>query len=406
VAGGTATPGRGRRPELDGLRGLAVLMVLVSHLSSYHAEQAGPVGVAIFFVLSGYLITSLLLAERDRSASSGSGGSSGSVDLAAFYTRRALRLLPALMLIVALTPLVLYLASDPRLRQATGGLVRSALYVQDFASATGHFGVLAHTWSLAVEEQFYLVWPLALAGFAVIAATSTRRLATMVTVLAVISALWHVVDDVVFSNNWALYSPDASAVFLLAGCAIAAHRRSGRALRPPRWAVMVALTVVLAGPLVLSREELGSWRIQALLMFPVCLAGVLLVMGADRLAVFSIAPLRWFGTISYGLYLWNWLFISLTPHGQALGGTARLAGGIAAVGVAAASWYLLEQPILRFKGRFERVSSPLNQPAVIELPGSPVGGSPVGGSPVGGAPITAAPVTGAGLIGAPRARPR
>ena len=340
-------PTTGRLPALDGLRGIAVLLVVVSHVSSYQAEEAGPTGVSIFFVLSGFLITSLLLAERDRR---------GGVDLRAFYTRRALRLFPALFLLVAATPVVLWLADDPRLSQVTDGLLTALFYVQDFASGTGHPGVLGHAWSLSVEEQFYLIWPLALAAIALATRANPRRFASAVSLLAGLALIWHLVDVLGASLDWTSFGPDANAVFLLVGCALAAHRRAGRRLTLPGWAASAALALVLVGPLVLTHVEAGHWRIQALLIFPVCLAGLPLVMGAARLPVLALPVLRWFGTISYGLYLWNWLLISLQPSGQGLGSVQRLAAAIASVGAAAASWYLMEKPVLRLKHRFERVS--------------------------------------------------
>ena len=374
---GRLDPATGRLPALDGLRGIAVLLVVLSHVSSYQAEQSGPTGVSIFFVLSGFLITSLLLAERDRRSR---------VDLAAFYTRRALRLFPALVLLVAATPVVLWLADDPRLGQVAGGLLTALFYVQDFASGTGHPGVLGHAWSLAVEEQFYLIWPLALAAIALTTRARPRRFAAAVSLLAGLALVWHVVDVLAASLDWTSFGPDANAVFLLVGCALAAQRRAGRRLTLPGWAASVALALVLVGPLLLTHVEAGHWRIQALLIFPVCLAGLPLVMGAAGLPVLALPVLRWFGTISYGLYLWNWLLISLEPSGHGLGSLQRLAAAVASVGAAAASWYLMEKPILRLKHRFERVSLAAVTAAQDDLaaaqPPTPVPLAPVPLAPV------------------------
>ncbi len=331
---------------LDGLRGLAVLMVVASHLSSYHAEQAGPAGVAIFFTLSGYLITSLLLQEESRW---------GRVDSRAFYARRALRLFPGLLLIVLLTPPLLWAVSDPRLDTVWPGLATTLFYIQDFASATGHFSVLAHAWSLAVEEQFYMIWPFVLGLILFRFRENYRMVERILFGLCVLGFVWHIVSIFRFGYDWTYYSPDSNAIFLLSGCALAAARHSGRRLVVPRPVAMATLIMVCVLPLVITRVvAVDEWQLQALLMFPVDLAGGVLVLAASRLSILKLPLLRWFGRISYGLYLWNWLLISLEPGGQILSGSQRLVSGLLAIVAAAGSWYLVESPILRFKKRYHR----------------------------------------------------
>ncbi len=350
----TAPVTQRRVPALDGLRGLAVLMVVASHVSSYHAELLGPAGVAIFFVLSGYLITTLLLKERDRW---------GAVSLPAFYLRRALRLFPALVLIVVLTPVLLWAVSDPRLGSVTAGLLTTLFYVQDWAGATGHFGVLPHAWSLSVEEQFYLLWPFALALIGSRVRGNPHALARAVLGLTAIAGLWHVLATLVLGYNWTYYAPDTNAVFLLAGCALATGLRARPALTLPGPVAVAALAAVCVLPLLLTRLPVSHWRSSTLLMFPVTLGGVLVVLGVGRLPVLNLGVLRWFGKISYGLYLWNYLLISLEPNGHELTGKQRLMAGVLAIAVAAASWYLVESPILRRKARYQRV------PELSEPPG-------------------------------------
>jgi peptidoglycan/LPS O-acetylase OafA/YrhL len=144
----------GRWPALDGVRGLAILLVMVehTHLAPFHG---GGLGVDLFFVLSGFLISGLLLAEFQRS---------GGLDIRRFYYRRALRLLPALLVLVAAT-IGLVLAFDlGEIGRATLAMAPKTLfYVANLGRTdVGNASLLAHTWSLSIEEQFYLVWPLAL----------------------------------------------------------------------------------------------------------------------------------------------------------------------------------------------------------------------------------------------------
>src|SRR5271157_2250169 len=150
------------RPELDGLRGIAILAVLGAHTGvPGFADGGGGAGVTLFFVLSGYLITSLLLAERGRT---------GRVDLRAFYVRRALRLFPALAAVLLVVAGLLAIGAMPATATANtdyrivfAGVVA---YVANWVAVAGQsIGMLGHCWSLAVEEQFYILWPtLLLAG--------------------------------------------------------------------------------------------------------------------------------------------------------------------------------------------------------------------------------------------------
>ncbi|TMG78516.1 MAG: acyltransferase, partial [Betaproteobacteria bacterium] len=146
------------RPELEGLRGVAILLVVLFH-AGVGAFGGGFVGVDVFFVLSGFFITGLLVRELE---------SAGSVDVTGFYARRALRLLPALLVVVLCTlGVVMWLYAPIDRAQIAGNARAVALYggnIEFARTATDYFGSgdnpLLHTWSLAVEEQFYIVWPL------------------------------------------------------------------------------------------------------------------------------------------------------------------------------------------------------------------------------------------------------
>lgn len=171
----TAAPRLGYRPELDGLRALAVTLVVLQHTGDFLVSDDGPklsggplfpggfLGVDLFFVLSGFLITTLLLEEhRDR----------GRISFTTFYERRALRLLPALGVLLAGTTIWVAVTADG-LRAHLRGVLAAVFYVWNLAVAAGvdvgDFGH-GHLWSLAVEEQFYLVWPLLASGLVLVTA--------------------------------------------------------------------------------------------------------------------------------------------------------------------------------------------------------------------------------------------
>ncbi|MEA2502582.1 MAG: hypothetical protein QOD01_2693, partial [Actinomycetota bacterium] len=179
------------RPGLDGLRALAVVGVLLYH-AGVRWVPGGFLGVDLFFVLSGYLITSLLVAEVERT---------GAISFAEFFRRRARRLLPALGLVLVVTTAALVLFWPQELAKVRGDIVASFGYVtnwwfivrhQSYFQATGRPSPLQHLWSLAVEEQFYLVWP-ASVGLLLAGSTTTRRLKLVAAVAfggAVVSTAW------------------------------------------------------------------------------------------------------------------------------------------------------------------------------------------------------------------------
>ena len=273
----------GRRPALDGLRGVAVLLVMAHHAEIPGFRQGGGTGVTLFFVLSGFLITALLVEEQ-RTA--------GRVDLRAFCTRRAVRLLPALVAF-----LVVMLA----LGMTTGrdaGL--TLVYAGNWLRAGGdNLGYLGHTWSLAVEEQFYLVWPAAF----VLLARRPRWLLGFALAGAVVSAvarqlLWgHGLDRIYFGS-------DTRADAVLLGCALGLWLAGGRRWRLPRWTVAAAAIGLAA--LTASRGDLlYHWGFA-----PAAVASVVLVAhvagrrpGTVRLLEHRLLTAT--GRLSYGLYLWH-----------------------------------------------------------------------------------------------------
>lgn len=273
-------------PQLDGLRAVAVGAVMVGHAWP-HVVPGGGVGVSVFFALSGYLITSLLIAERVRH---------GRIDYPRFYGRRFVRLVPALVLMVAVTVAVL--------RPPWGNVAAALLYYANWWRIAGHeMHELGHTWSLAIEEQFYLVWPLILA--AAYAVWRVRGVAWAALGLSVVSIL---IRASIGDDTYRMYNGlDTRMDSLLSGALVAAGLRLRPALveKVCRWVAVPSLVVLSAQTFwgMVGGYQLGqgvqAWACAALVGWLVTSPGS---WGARAL---SWTPLVWLGLISYGLYLWH-----------------------------------------------------------------------------------------------------
>jgi len=229
-------------PALDGFRGIAVVLVVAFNLEL--GLPAGYVGVDMFFVLSGFLITALLLREHD---------SAQRINLGAFYVRRALRLIPALLILTLLLCGAATLLHPPELARhyyigslAALFFVGNWIMALDPANGSLVMGPLAPTWSLGVEEQFYLVWPLVLGWML----AHRVRIGGVVISGIVASAAWRVWLSYEGVHPWRIYcATDTRADALLIGCLLAvllarsdiAHRVSGRALSVASWGALTAL---------------------------------------------------------------------------------------------------------------------------------------------------------------------
>jgi peptidoglycan/LPS O-acetylase OafA/YrhL len=310
-------------PALDGLRAVAILLVLACHTAGF-ALPGGWVGVDVFFVLSGYLITSILLREVRET---------GSVDLGSFYVRRALRLLPAFGLLVAFQLVRSWFVHDGQeIREAT---LVGALYFENW-NAVYHwwpFDLMGHTWSLAVEEQFYLIWPLLLPlVFRRGLWLSCAAVGAMVAARIVCWRLGYAETTLDFS----MLRP----VGLLVGCALAFGR-----WRMPSWAGAPALCAVVLVAVTVSRSQ----AVFAVAPIVVSLATAIVVLASP--GWLAVAPLRYLGRISYGVYLYHWpLFIlgeSLKPNGLGHFWAIGLVSLI--IAVAALSYEFVEKPFLRLK---------------------------------------------------------
>ena len=287
------------RPELDGIRGLAILLVIAQHINLPSTTLAGMVGVNLFFVLSGYLITGILLAEIR---------SNGKIDIRRFYERRIRRLVPALVAVVLATGVLM--AAQGKLVEYLGPAGVSLFYVSDIAKAAGYdLGYVGHTWSLAMEEQFYLLWPAILLFL-------PRRLLVPGVLLGILGSIALQVVVVGWQDNvLAHFRPDVRADAILWGCLIALVP-----VRVPRWAAVVSA----AGLLVLSLTFVWPY---AIAMSSV-LSAVLVAGAANVAAPLSWRPLVRVGEISYGLYLWHAIPVGLFMERTLAGDVLAMAGAV------------------------------------------------------------------------------
>ncbi len=358
-----------RLRPLDGIRALAVLAVLAAH-AGIPFLPGGFAGVDVFFVLSGFLITSLLYDELTVK---------GRIDLGGFWTRRARRLLPAALVmivaVVAARPLfvpdsVAGLRGDAIAAALWSGNWRWALQGTDYFARGGTPSPLQHTWSLAVEEQFYLIWPLALLACR---AVRRRRLLALSLAGVAASALATYVLTRVASPGRVYFGTDTRAQELLAGAALAAllaptwrwRAATPAGLRSPQPAARRPLPLllsvcglaVLTGVAATADGAPGEFRHGLLLLTALAaaalVAGVVLDSGQPVARLLSTRLLVGIGRISYGLYLWHWpVYLALDGERTGLHGYALAALRVAVTGVlAGASFVLIERPAQRVRVR-------------------------------------------------------
>jgi peptidoglycan/LPS O-acetylase OafA/YrhL len=337
------SPSAGYRPWLDGLRGIAVLLVVAEHVGQVGSLRLpagmGETGVGIFFGLSGYLITGLLVDEW---------AATGWVSLRRFYVRRVARLLPALLVMLAVCNLG-YLALGRH------GVLRGSLYALSYVAnyATVVLGDYVpgygQTWSLAVEEHFYLVWPLGLMAVLGRGGGPSRNVHRLLrwTLIACGAALaWRCFLVLVAgAPDLLLYHGSLErADALLYGCAAALAVRTG--WRPSRAAGWCGAAVLGAVVILTDNGRVGMTLVQA----AIGVSSAALVVTLDLhpgwpRRLLSARPLVWVGLMSYGIYLWHWPLLSMartlrvdTPLG------ALVVGFAITPAIAALSHHLVERP--------------------------------------------------------------
>jgi peptidoglycan/LPS O-acetylase OafA/YrhL len=357
-----------RIPSLDGLRAISIGMVMFSHLAGTHASPVslatasnwidwGNLGVRVFFVISGFLISGLLFREEERT---------GTISLRDFYWRRTLRIFPAYF--------VFLLAIGAA---AVAGLVtlgqhdwlHALTYTMNYGRS-GRTWPLGHTWSLAVEEQFYLIWP------ALLLMAGRRRALHAAAVFVVVSCVLRVLVHVPHTPLFQWFAAQEGNSFetvgdaIAVGCLLAALRdrlysdaRWRRALASPFFVAVPAAVMLLdcfRSPVLRDRfgHHVFFWGLYLVIAVPMMNIGIALcVEWAIRHAysrvgrMLNARPLVYVGTLSYSLYLWQQPFLN---REQIATWTAFPANLLLALGCALGSFYLIERPVLRLR---ERVAS-------------------------------------------------
>ena len=336
-------------PELDGLRGIAIIVVLIHHQLTSFSLKGGFLGVDLFFVLSGFLITGLLLSEFEHT---------GSISIPRFYMRRVLRLGPALAVYLIACVIVAYYTQQIFVQRQLKLIAYALLYSTNWRMAFDWDPVLDPTaiiWSLSIEEQFYLVWPLLL--FACLALRLKRKFISLGLVAVIIAICLH--RNALLTEGATLtrlyYGTDTRADALLVGCLSAMvplQRITSSWIG--RTAGMIGAGVFLYLTTVVKFTDEWLYRF-GFTLIPV-LAGLVIAVAANNPPrPLSIAlrwfPLRWVGKISYGLYLWHWLVIQTTSF-YYFGYWEPWAKLTLAIGISAASYYLFEARFNRLKTRF------------------------------------------------------
>ena len=350
-------------PELDGVRGIAILFVLGNHtpLGRFSSLLPGGfAGVDIFFVLSGFLITTLLVQEFDRT---------GYIRLRYFYLRRALRLGPALVAMLIVLCLFSFVAYD---KARARGNCRDALIALFYASnwvrifSQNQLGHLAHTWSLSTEEQFYVLWPIIL--LALLRVTKKRRYVVIVAAaIALLSWLVniHLVRQMVSTRRVFLhlcFGLDSRAETLMVGCILAVVLTSGAVHEKTRPGLQQCLMVLapLSLACLLAFSVFGNligdaWFyfgfVVLALLAPVLVLDAMVSQRSWTKRLLGMKWLVWVGSVSYGLYLWHWpIFTAMNGFGLK-GWVVVLIGMPLTFAFVLSSYYLMERPILKWKKR-------------------------------------------------------
>jgi peptidoglycan/LPS O-acetylase OafA/YrhL len=346
---------RERIPTLDGLRAVAITAVMISHgfilgdspsryarAITYTAEHVGALGVGLFFAISGYLITTLLLDERE---------STGQISLGALYTRRAFRILPAAYLYLA--ALVIF-----RKPLQTGELASATFFFSNYWPERSWF--TQHFWSLSMEEHFYLLWPLTLTYL------GPRKALKAAAFMILVIAIW---------RPWSLSHTHLSVpalqrtdmrldAFLFASAlAILSKSRRGSALLAVfcnslfRFGAVFVLCVTSVWAVIGSAPAVST--IAQAMLLPALMISVIHWEPSWLYSVLESVPARWIGRISYGLYLWQQFFLVGHAAPTAVAAVQEFIPGIAiTVCVATLSYHVMERPLLQFgRGISQRITA-------------------------------------------------
>jgi peptidoglycan/LPS O-acetylase OafA/YrhL len=313
-----------RIPSLDGLRAISISLVVAGHWAElrYHSDIAGAfanLGVRIFFIISGYLITTLLLKEHSQTST---------IQLRDFYIRRAYRILPAA--IAFMLPVFLIFGHELRWYH----IAAAAFYVANFDFS--HPWVLGHLWSLSVEEQFYFLWP------GVLKKWFRHRIAILTGVIA-FAPLYRIVCHFFHLHGRTDETFPAVADILAFGCLLAIFAPRLPRIKPAS-AILMLVPIILV-PIYTGVHHFHMTPLLLFLLWPtmhLSIAGLLLHVVQRPYRFLNIHPIMWLGKISYSLYLWQQLFVYGTH-------TRPWYYAFFAIALASASYYLVEQPMLRLR---------------------------------------------------------
>jgi len=375
-------------PGIDALRAVAVLAVFFYH-AGVGWMPGGFLGVDVFFVISGYLITSLLLAERRRD---------GRIALRRFWARRARRLLPAVGVLVAVTMVVAAILAPERIDQLRGDAIASLAYVanwhfvldqQPYFDQFQRPSLFRHLWSLSVEEQFYLFWPLAFAAGMRLAGRRRLLVGVLAGALASLALAWVLFDP--HNASRAYYGTDTHAAGLLLGVALALVWNPAELRRdsPSRWfgPTLDALGALALGYLVIAFLDVHDYDLGLfhggylwISLSTAVLIGVLAHPAARLGGLLAQPPMVWLGLRSYSFYLWHWPVLALTRPGIDVSmprGVLIPLQLLAVLCLAELSYRFVERPFRRRRsaeggagwGRYARPALLAGVPAVVLLVG-------------------------------------
>jgi peptidoglycan/LPS O-acetylase OafA/YrhL len=308
-----------RRTDIEGLRAIAVLAVLLFH-AGVPGLDGGYVGVDVFFVVSGFLITSLLVAEKTNR---------GKVSLGAFYARRARRILPVSALVAVATLVASWIWLEPlRLRSLSDDVLAVALFSSNFVFANRGADYLQsalppsplqHYWSLAVEEQFYVVWPALVMLVCIgIGTRSLRNVRIRVGMTAGVAAIASFIACMALMNTsqpWAFFSPHTRAFELAIGAlaAVVPIGVSSKVIRINAALAWCGLAGIIATVVLFSETTTfpGPWALAPVIATAFLLHGGNVTPWAPD-ALLRLSPLQWLGSRSYSAYLWHWPVLIIT----------------------------------------------------------------------------------------------
>ncbi len=358
-----------RLPSLDGLRAISICMVLLSHILLHIRPQNGwqaallvvlgngEEGVSIFFVISGFLITILLLKEKQ---------ANGRISLSAFYIRRAFRIMPAFLIFMVT---VAVLAKTGMIAVPRWQFLRALTFTMDYVSYKNTW--IGHIWSLSVEEQFYLIWPL-------LAVLCSRKTLTWIAASVIVLEPFIRMADRIFlpSTRYEIvYMGHTRADMLMFGCLVALLYENPRFIQiveglfRKKGPAFAAVFIFVGSPLLqlkfggLYLHPVG-YTLQGVSIALLMLFAIQDARGGGTFArLLNAAPVVWLGVLSYSIYLWQELFIGF--DGFSL--QRSMIGLLFVVPIAALSYYSAEKPMLKVKGHFERRRARLNTPSLASV---------------------------------------